>query len=138
MTAGLLITSATVRVVLDAGMPRILPMPQDPALPDPDSPSGNVHPIATTRSRRRATQVTSRRDAPRVSQLTTLLRSLGSFRSLEILGNAGALANVRSVLADRRREDWRIEGLVRRLEPAAVPADQPAQPARPARSTHAA
>ena len=56
-------------------------------------------------------------------RLTTLLRSFlaGS------LGNAGALANVRSVLDARDREDWVVDGLLHRLEPAPV-----VQPARPA------
>jgi hypothetical protein len=56
-----------------------------------------------------------------VLQLTTLLRSLG---------NSGAVANVQAVLQDRRREDWVIEGLARRISavplPAASPAQQPA------------
>jgi len=42
--------------------------------------------------------------------LTTFLRSLGA---------AGAVANVRKVLEARQREDWVVEGLSRRLEPAA-------------------
>ena len=41
-------------------------------------------------------------------RLTTLLRSLG---------NDGARANVLVVLESREREDWIVEGLVRRLEP---------------------
>jgi hypothetical protein len=45
-----------------------------------------------------------------MSQLTTYLRSLG---------NPGAVANVRLVLEARRREEWVIEGLSRRLDPAA-------------------
>jgi len=45
-----------------------------------------------------------------MSQLTTFLRSLGT---------AGAVANVRLVLEARQREDWVLEGLSRRLEPAA-------------------
>ena len=63
-------------------------------------------------------------------RLTTLLRSFlaGS------VGNAGAVANVRSVLEDRRREDWIVEGLLHRLEP--VPTATPA--AEPAASTQVA
>jgi hypothetical protein len=55
------------------------------------------------------------RDAPGVLQLTTLL---------ERLGPRGAEANVRSALDERRRQDWAVEGLVRRLDPA--PASAPA------------
>jgi hypothetical protein len=55
-----------------------------------------------------------------VLPLTTLLRSLG---------NSGAVANVQSVLEDRRREDWVIEGLSRRIAPAPLPAALPARPA---------
>jgi hypothetical protein len=55
-----------------------------------------------------------------VSQLTTLLRSLG---------NDGAVTNVRSVLESRQREDWVVEVLARRLEPTAPPAVDPAVPA---------
>jgi hypothetical protein len=57
-----------------------------------------------------------------VLQLTTFLRRLG---------NGGALANARSVLDDRRREDWLVEGLLHRLDPA--PASAPA-----AQTAHAA
>ena len=61
-------------------------------------------------------------------RLTTLLRSFlaGS------MGNAGALANALSVIEDRHREDWVVEGLLRRLEPVPVtaPAADPAQVAR--------
>ena len=49
-------------------------------------------------------------------RLTTLLRSLG---------NDGARANALVVLDARHREDWIVEGLVRRLEahdPAIAPA----------------
>jgi hypothetical protein len=64
-----------------------------------------------------------------VSQLTTLLRSFG---------NDGAVTNVQTVLESRQREDWVVEGLARRLDPAAVatvpataaaavPAGQPAR-----------
>jgi hypothetical protein len=56
-----------------------------------------------------------------VSQLTTLLRSLG---------NQGAVTNARRVIESRQREDWVVEGLSRRLDPAGPPAAQPAQPAR--------
>jgi hypothetical protein len=52
-----------------------------------------------------------------VSRLTTLLRSFGT---------DGAVANVRSVLEDRRREDWVVQGLVHRLDPAPIPAALPA------------
>ena len=52
-------------------------------------------------------------------RLTTLLRALG---------NAGAVDNVRSVLESRVREDWVVDGLLSRLEPAA-PAAAPAAPA---------
>jgi hypothetical protein len=51
-----------------------------------------------------------------VLRLTTLLPRLGT---------AGALANVQAVLDERRREDWIVEGLARRLDPAPVPV-QPA------------
>lgn len=61
--------------------------------------------------------VTRRRDSPRVPQLTTLLRNLG---------NPGAVANVQSVLADRQREDWIVQGLAQRLAPAPLPAELPA------------
>ena len=44
-------------------------------------------------------------------RLTTLLRSLG---------NDGARANALLVLETRQREDWLVEGLVRRLDPAAA------------------
>jgi hypothetical protein len=57
-------------------------------------------------------------------RLTTLLRSLG---------NDGARANAQLVLDSRQREDWVIEGLVRRLEPtnpAVRPAAAAEQPAR--------
>ena len=61
-----------------------------------------------------------------MSQLTTLLHSLlaGS------LGNAGAVANAATALDARVREDWVIDGLARRLDPAAPPATLPSQPAR--------
>jgi hypothetical protein len=72
-----------------------------------------------------------------VLRLTTLLRSFpagsfpGSFLSGSI-GNARAVANVRSVLEDRHREDWVVEGLLRRLD--AAPATQPVvEPATAAR-----
>ena len=42
-----------------------------------------------------------------VNPLTTYVRSLG---------NAGALANARTVLDAHRHEDWLIQGLARRLE----------------------
>lgn len=77
--------------------------------------------MATGRSRRRATPVTSRRDAPRVLRLTTLLRSLGP---------AGAVANVQAVLDERQRQDWVVDGLLRRIEPVPVaPAAAPVEPA---------
>ncbi len=56
---------------------------------------------------------TCRRDARAVLRLTTLLRSLGT---------AGAVANARSVLDDRVREDWLVEGLLVRLDPVPAPA----------------
>ena len=56
-----------------------------------------------------------RRDARLVLRLTTLLRSLadGSF------GNAGAVANARSAIEARVQEDWVVDGLAHRLDPAA-------------------
>jgi hypothetical protein len=63
---------------------------------------------------------TGRRDSPTVLQLTTLLHRLGP---------AGAVANVRAVLDERQREDWLVEGLAQRLDPAPA---QPAAPAAPA------
>jgi hypothetical protein len=48
-----------------------------------------------------------------VFRLTTLLRSLGT---------AGAVDNARSVLDDRVREDWVVEGLLVRLDPVPAPA----------------
>ena len=53
-------------------------------------------------------------------QLTTLLRSLGP---------SGAVANVESVLDDRRREEWVVDGLLRRIESVPAPAALPAEPA---------
>jgi len=49
---------------------------------------------------------------------------------LRLLGNDGALRNVRAVLDDRKRDDWLIAGLARRLDERdrAITAD----PARPA------
>jgi hypothetical protein len=60
-----------------------------------------------------------------VNPLTTFVRSLG---------NAGALANVRTVLDDRRREDWMVQGLARRLDGIGPdsPAAEPAAVASPA------
>ena len=55
-----------------------------------------------------------------MSQLTTLLRSLGP---------EGAVANVQSVLDDRRREDWVVEGLLRRIGAEPAPLALPAEPA---------
>jgi len=55
-----------------------------------------------------------------VNPLTTFVRSLG---------NAGALANVRAVLDTRESEDWLIQGLARRLERSAPPADVTTRPA---------
>ena len=54
-------------------------------------------------------------------RLTTLLRSLGP---------DGAVANVQSVLDDRRREDWVVEGLLRRIDQEPAPLALPAEPAR--------
>jgi hypothetical protein len=62
-----------------------------------------------------------------VDRLLTLLRSLGT---------AGAVANVRTVLEHRHREDDLVETLAAKLEPtpaldlvpAARPADRPAAP----------
>jgi hypothetical protein len=51
--------------------------------------------------------VTPRRDSQAVNPLTTFVRSLG---------NAGALANVQTVLDARAQEDWLVQGLTRRLE----------------------
>jgi len=79
--------------------------------------TGRVHPPATGVSRPGAPAVTCRRDADRMSRLTTLLASYG---------NRGAVANARSVLDGRRREEWLVEGLLRRLEPVAP---EPALPA---------
>ena len=77
--------------------------------------------MATDWSRDGARPVTSRRDGARVSRLTTLLRSLGP---------AGAVANVQAVLDERKRQDWVVDGLVRRIEPVpAAPAAAPAEPA---------
>ena len=39
---------------------------------------------------------------------------------VQLLGNEGALANVRTVLEERAREDWLVQGLASRLAP-----DQP-------------
>lgn len=77
------------------------------------------------RSRRRAAPVTSGRDPRAMPRLTTLLRSFG---------NDGARANALAVLQTRQREDWVVEGLVRRLEPAtpALPAAASDEVARPA------
>jgi hypothetical protein len=55
-----------------------------------------------------------------VNPLTTFARSLGNDR---------ALANARAVLDARRREDWIIQGLARRLEgigPSSVAPDRAA------------
>jgi hypothetical protein len=130
--AGELITSDTV-VVRSLGMTGSLPsdgavVRRETAQPSTCGAIGsaNVHPVATRGSRPRALADTRRRDAPIVLQLTTLLARLGP---------RGAEANARSVLDERRREDWAVEGLVRRLDPApAVPAIPaaigPEQPAR--------
>ena len=83
--------------------------------------------MATGRSRHGARQVTSRREGRRVSRLTTLLRSLGP---------AGAVANVQSVLDERQRQDWVVDGLIRRIEP--VPAAPAAASLEPAASRSAA
>ena len=88
MTAGELITSATVRTVLVAGMARILPS---------DRPRGtNAGRAGRIRERSPArdtlltsavsSAVTPRRDSHDVNPLTTFVRSLG---------NDGALANAR-------------------------------------------
>jgi hypothetical protein len=45
-----------------------------------------------------------------VFRLTTLLQSLG---------NAGAVANARSAIEARVQEDWVVDGLAHRLDPAA-------------------
>jgi hypothetical protein len=91
--------------------------------------------MATGWSRHGARQVTSRREGPRVSRLTTLLRS--SLRSsLRSLGPAGAVANVQSVLDERKRQDWVVDGLVRRIE--TVPAAPAAASLEPAASSSAA
>jgi hypothetical protein len=83
--------------------------------------------MATGRSRPGAREVTCRREGPRVSRLTTLLRSLGP---------AGAVANVQSVLDERQRQDWVVDGLVRRIE--TVPAAPAAASLEPAASSSAA
>lgn len=77
--------------------------------------------MATRWSRDGATAVTSGRDAPRVLRLTTFLRSLGP---------AGAVANARAVLDERRREDWAVDGLLLRLD--LVPVAPTAAPVEPA------
>jgi hypothetical protein len=107
VTAGLLITSATVRVVRAPGMPRSLRGHAGTGTGLRGRGTGRVHPTATRRSRPGAAAVTRRRDAPPVFRLTTLLQSLG---------NAGAVANARSVLDARVREDGQVEALVRRLD----------------------
>jgi hypothetical protein len=58
-----------------------------------------------------------------VLQLTTLLRSLGP---------SGAVANAASALDDRRREEWVVEGLLRRIESVPAPAVLPARTVAPA------
>ena len=68
--------------------------------------------MATGRSSGGPGAVMRRRDAALVLQPTTLLRSLG---------NAGAVANVRAVLDARRREEWVLDSLLRRLEAAPLP-----------------
>lgn len=88
----------------------------------PGTATASVHETATERPCRGAVPVTSGRDAPLVLQLTTLLRSVLSGS----LGNAGAVANARAVLEARVREDWVVEGLAHRLDPA-VPTPAPAR-----------
>ncbi len=65
---------------------------------------------------------------PPMSQLTTLVRSLRR------LGNAGAVANVQSVLDARRREDWIVTALAARLadDGSLAPSGQPREASAPA------
>ena len=129
MIAGELITSATVRTVRVAGMPRILPTVVDPVSTGPDRRrSDNVHLLATRCSRERVVDVTRRRDSQRVNPLTTFVRSLG---------NDGALANARAVLDARVREDWLVQGLARRLERVERLVVRGASPAAPGTSVAA-
>lgn len=55
-----------------------------------------------------------------MSQLTTLLRSLGP---------AGAAANARSALDERLRDEWVVDGLLRRIDPVTAPTERPLEPA---------
>ena len=85
----------------------MLPSPAPPRSRAGQPATESVHAIATVCSPRGPGAVTGRRDAHPVLQPTTLLRSLG---------NRGAVANVRAVLDERRREDWLVAALLRRLD----------------------
>src|SRR5688572_19804081 len=105
--AGELITSATVRTVLVAGMPWILPSRPPRRARDGRAdqttftcPRHAAHASEAQASHRGAT-------VSDVNPLTTFVRSLG---------NDGALANAQAVLDARDREDWIVQGLTQRLE----------------------